>query len=79
MGGNPTAAGAAGMASSEVLQISQHTHTHTDNFQGSMQRVQCCKLLSLFQQGSAGNPGGLPLPFPRSGPMDFGPNKRRRF
>jgi len=27
MGGNPTAAGAAGMASSEVLQISTHTLT----------------------------------------------------
>lgn len=55
-------------------------NTHIDNSQGDMQRVQCVScFLSLFQQGSAGNPGGLPLPFPRSGPMDFGPNKRRRF
>lgn len=79
MGGNPTAAGAAGMASSEVLQISQHTHTLT-TFRAACKEysvVSC--FLSLFQQGSAGNPGGLPLPFPRSGPMDFGPNKRRRF
>ncbi|XP_016143715.1 non-POU domain-containing octamer-binding protein-like isoform X2 [Sinocyclocheilus grahami] len=31
-------------------------------------------------EGAAGNPGGLPLPFPRPGPpVDFGPNKRRRF
>ncbi|XP_051958660.1 non-POU domain-containing octamer-binding protein-like isoform X1 [Xyrauchen texanus] len=48
MGGNPTAAGAASLASNE--------------------------------QGSASNPGGLPLPFPRPGPaIDFGTNKRRRF
>ncbi|XP_051958670.1 non-POU domain-containing octamer-binding protein-like isoform X2 [Xyrauchen texanus] len=47
MGGNPTAAGAASLASNE---------------------------------GSASNPGGLPLPFPRPGPaIDFGTNKRRRF
>uniref|UniRef100_A0A673HTM4 Non-POU domain-containing octamer-binding protein-like n=1 Tax=Sinocyclocheilus rhinocerous TaxID=307959 RepID=A0A673HTM4_9TELE len=33
-----------------------------------------------LSQGAAGNPGGLPLPFPRPGPpVDFGPNKRRRF
>ncbi|KAA0716668.1 Non-POU domain-containing octamer-binding protein [Triplophysa tibetana] len=32
------------------------------------------------EQGSANNPGGLPLPFPRPGPpIDFGANKRRRF
>ncbi|XP_066517412.1 non-POU domain-containing octamer-binding protein isoform X2 [Hoplias malabaricus] len=31
-------------------------------------------------EGTGGNPGGLPLPFPRPGPpIDFGPNKRRRF
>uniref|UniRef100_A0A4W4DVG2 RRM domain-containing protein n=1 Tax=Electrophorus electricus TaxID=8005 RepID=A0A4W4DVG2_ELEEL len=31
-------------------------------------------------EGAGGNPGGLPLPFPRPGPpIDFGPNKRRRF
>ncbi|KAI4905233.1 hypothetical protein NFI96_027551 [Prochilodus magdalenae] len=31
-------------------------------------------------EGAGGNPGGLPLPFPRPGPpVDFGPNKRRRF
>ncbi|KAL1273992.1 hypothetical protein QQF64_026806 [Cirrhinus molitorella] len=36
--------------------------------------------LASSEQGSAGNPGGLPLPFPRPGPpVDFGPNKRRRF
>lgn len=54
-------------------------NTRIDNSQGNMQRVQHVNSFSLFQQGSAGNPGGLPLPFPRSGPMDFGPNKRRRF
>ncbi|XP_056313608.1 non-POU domain-containing octamer-binding protein isoform X2 [Danio aesculapii] len=30
-------------------------------------------------EGASGNPGGLPLPFPRPGPNDFGANKRRRF
>ncbi|XP_016143713.1 non-POU domain-containing octamer-binding protein-like isoform X1 [Sinocyclocheilus grahami] len=36
--------------------------------------------LASSEQGAAGNPGGLPLPFPRPGPpVDFGPNKRRRF
>ncbi|XP_051981683.1 non-POU domain-containing octamer-binding protein-like isoform X2 [Xyrauchen texanus] len=31
-------------------------------------------------EGSASNPTGLPLPFPRPGPpVDFGTNKRRRF
>ncbi|XP_076847197.1 non-POU domain-containing octamer-binding protein [Brachyhypopomus gauderio] len=31
-------------------------------------------------EGAGGNPGGLPLPFPRPGPpIDFGANKRRRF
>uniref|UniRef100_A0A672QE46 Non-POU domain-containing octamer-binding protein-like n=1 Tax=Sinocyclocheilus grahami TaxID=75366 RepID=A0A672QE46_SINGR len=36
--------------------------------------------LASSEQGPAGNPGGLPLPFPRPGPpVDFGPNKRRRF
>lgn len=55
--------------------------THTDNFQFNMKSVQYVIFcLCLFQQGPAGNPGGLPLPFPRPGlPVDFGPNKRRRF
>ncbi|NP_963873.1 non-POU domain-containing octamer-binding protein isoform X1 [Danio rerio] len=35
--------------------------------------------LTSNEQGASGNPGGLPLPFPRPGPNDFGANKRRRF